>query len=66
MNDTDWTKASASAAEGQCVEQRRHDGMIEVRDTKDNGQGPTLRFTATQFAEWLDGAEGGRFNHLTD
>ena len=60
---TPWIKASASNEEGSCVELRRHDGVIEVRDTKDRG-GPVLRFTRAEFAAWLDGARGGEFDHL--
>ena len=66
MSDTAWMKAAASGGDGgNCVEQRRHDGMIEVRDTKDDGAGPTLRFTPAEFAAWLDGARKGEFDHLT-
>jgi hypothetical protein len=61
---TPWIKASASDSNGSCVEQRRHDGLIEVRDTKDHGTGPVLRFTAAEFAAWLDGARRGEFDHL--
>ena len=64
MTDTPWVKASASNDQGVCVEQRRHAGMIEVRDTKDNGQGPILQFTPAEFAAWLDGAKKGEFDHL--
>ncbi len=42
---TPWVKARASDQGEACVEQRRHAGMIEVRDTKDAGTGPVLRFT---------------------
>jgi hypothetical protein len=31
---TPWIKASRSDEQGSCVEQRCHDGMIEVRDSK--------------------------------
>jgi hypothetical protein len=31
---TPWVKSAASNEQGSCVEMRRHDGMIEVRDTK--------------------------------
>jgi hypothetical protein len=61
---TSWIKASASDTGSSCVEQRRHDGMIEVRDTKAKGQGPVLRFTSAEFAAWLDGARRGEFDHL--
>lgn len=64
MSNTPWVKASRSNDEGSCVEQRRNGDMIEVRDTKDNGAGPTLRFTPAEFAAWLDGARKGEFDHL--
>jgi hypothetical protein len=62
-DDTGWVKASASAANGECVEQRRHAGLVEVRDTKDR-EGPVLRFSPAEFAAWLDGARNGEFDHL--
>ena len=61
---TDWIKASASNAQGSCVEQRYADGVIEVRDTKDRGAGPVLRFTLAEYTAWLDGARRGEFDHL--
>ena len=61
---TPWVKATASNEGESCVEQRRHAGMIEVRDTKDGGTGPVLRFTAAEYAAWLDGAGKGEFDHL--
>ena len=61
---TPWIKATASSTGSDCVEQRRHAGMIEVRDTKDGGTGPVLRFTAAEYAAWLDGAGKGEFDHL--
>lgn len=64
MTDTPWQKATASDTHGSCVEQRRQDGLIEVRDTKDQGTGPVLRFTEAEFAAWLDGAKRGEFDHL--
>ena len=57
-------KASASNDQGTCVEQRRNGDVIEVRDTKDNGKGPILRFTEAEYAAWLDGAKRGEFDHL--
>jgi hypothetical protein len=65
MTDTTpWIKAAASGADSNCVELRRHDGLIEVRDSKDR-EGPVLRFTHAEFAAWLDGAGRGEFDHLT-
>ncbi len=65
MNDrTEWVKSSRRAQQGECVEQRRNGDAVEVRDTKDDGTGPTLRFTPAEFAAWLDGAKRGEFDHL--
>ncbi len=61
-----WVKASASGSNGQCVELRRHDDAVEVRDTKAHGEGPSLRFTTNQFSDWLAGAKNGTFDHLID
>lgn len=30
-----WIKAKRSGSDGQCVEMRRHGGVVEVRDSKD-------------------------------
>lgn len=62
--DTPWIKATASGDQGSCIELRRHDGMIELRDTKDHGGGPTLRFRSDELAAFLDGARKGEFDHL--
>lgn len=61
--DTEWVKATASGQGGDCVEMRRHDGGVEVRDSK-NPNGPVLRFTRAEFAAWLDGAKHAEFDHL--
>lgn len=61
---TPWIKASASDTGSSCVEQRRHEGLVEVRDTKARGAGPVLRFTPAEYAAWLDGARRGEFDHL--
>ncbi len=63
MTDTPWTKASASAETGNCVEMRRHGQAIEVRDSK-NPAGPSLRFTPDEFSAWLDGAKQAEFDRL--
>jgi len=64
MSTTPWIKASRSGATGDCVEMRRNGTTIEVRDTKDAGTGPTLRFTSAEWSAWLDGAKNGEFDHL--
>ena len=63
--DTPWIKASRSGNSGNCVEMRLHDGSVELRDTKHDGEGPVLGFTKDEFAAWLDGAKRGEFDHLT-
>jgi hypothetical protein len=63
--NTGWIKATASGGNGgDCVEMRRHEGQVEVRDSKQSGDGPTLGFTKAEFAAWLDGAKNGEFDHL--
>lgn len=59
-----WIKASASGAQGQCVEMAEGDGVTHVRDSK-NPDGAVLTFTKAEFAAWLDGAKKGEFDHLT-
>lgn len=49
----EWFKSSHSAQGGTCVETRFSGDTVEVRDTKDNGQGPILAFSAKAWAEFL-------------
>lgn len=63
-DQTPWVKANASGEQGNCVEQRRSGGFVEVRDTKDRGRGAVLRFTPAEYAAWIDGATNGEFDHL--
>jgi hypothetical protein len=60
---TQWIKARRSSNQGSCVEVRRHNGMIEARDSKDRS-GPVLRFTGPEWDAFLDGARNGEFDHL--
>jgi hypothetical protein len=61
---TAWVKASASGANANCVELRRRAAAVEVRDTKQHGQGPTLSLAVTEFAAWLEAAKNGEFDQL--
>jgi hypothetical protein len=59
-----WRKASASKADGNCVELAPlPDGGVAVRDSKDPN-GPTLRFTATEWAAFARGLAVGDFDDL--
>ncbi len=57
-SNTEWQKASASGADGQCVEMRRQDGWIQLRDSK-NPAGAVLEFSPAVAAAWLDAARKG-------
>jgi len=60
-----WIKARKSGTNGGgCVEIRRRDGLVEVRDSKQDGRGPVLAFTPAEFDAFLDGARRGEFDHL--
>jgi Domain of unknown function (DUF397) len=63
--DGTWIKASRSSGGSECVEMRRHRGVVEVRDSKDP-DGAVLRFTRAEFVAWIDGAAKGEFRHLAD
>ncbi len=59
--NADWRKSSRSSTNGACVEVRRLDSVVEVRDTKDRG-GPILRFTASAWREFVDAVHSGYFD----
>jgi hypothetical protein len=59
-----WIKATASGANGNCVEMRSHDGLIQVRDSKHGDASPVLSFTRAEWAAWLDGTKKGEFDSL--
>jgi hypothetical protein len=57
-----WLTSSRSNGGGDCVEVAFLDrGEVAVRDTKDGGAGPVLRFTRTEWAAFIDGARDGEF-----
>lgn len=58
--DATWRTSSRSGDNGACVEVRAA-GAVEVRDSKDR-TGPVLRFDATEWAAFVDGAAAGEFD----
>ena len=58
-----WYKAQRSVGNGACVELALMDGMVAIRDSKDP-DGPVLRYTATEWYAFLDGAKKGEFDSL--
>ncbi len=60
--NTEWRKSTRSGSNGgQCVEVRRQDETIQVRDSKDP-TGPILRFNAKEWAAFVGGAQDGEFD----
>lgn len=57
-----FIKASASSGAGQCVEVAVTDkNEVVVRDSKQQGDGPTLTFTEDEWEAFLQGAAKGEF-----
>jgi hypothetical protein len=62
---SEWIKAAASGGSGgNCVEMRRQGDTVEVRDSKDRGDGPTLSFDPAVFKAWVDAAKAGELDQL--
>jgi len=64
VSDQDWIMSSRSSGNGgSCVEARRYEGLIEVRNSKRPAAG-TVRFTAEEWDSFLFGAKRGEFDKL--
>jgi Domain of unknown function (DUF397) len=61
--DTDWMKSPYSGGNGNCVELRRRNGMIEVRDSKDPN-GAVLSFTDSEMLAFRRGLSSGAFDGI--
>jgi hypothetical protein len=63
-DNTRWIMSSRSSGNGgSCVEARRHEGLIEVRNSKAPEAG-LVRFSALEWDSFLDGAKKGEFDEL--
>jgi hypothetical protein len=56
-----WRKSTLSTTNG-CVEVAFVGDRIAVRDSKQQGRGPVLEFTATEWTAFLAGVRGGEFD----
>jgi len=60
-----WRKSTLSSGGDNCVEVGfGDDGTIGVRDTKQNGQGPVLVFTPSEWQAFLGGVRQGEFDQV--
>jgi len=60
---THWRKSSLSSGGDNCVEIGfAADGRVAVRDTKQNGEGPTLVFFPSEWEAFLGGVGNGEFD----
>jgi hypothetical protein len=57
-----WRKSS-KCANTECLEVRREQDMILLRDSK-SPQTPPFRYTTAEFRAFLDGAKAGEFDDL--
>jgi hypothetical protein len=59
-----WHKSTFSNMNGNCVEVAHlPTNRVGVRDTKDNGAGPVLIFTAAEWDAFVAGAKEGQFDN---
>ncbi|GLY29846.1 DUF397 domain-containing protein [Kineosporia sp. NBRC 101731] len=61
MSDTAWHKARASDTGDQCVEVRRQGMQVQVRDTKNAGDG-ILTFSPDEWRAFITGVKAGEFD----
>jgi Domain of unknown function (DUF397) len=60
-----WHSSTYSGGNG-CVEVAFADGRVGVRDSKQQGQGPVLEFTADEWNAFLAGAREGQFEPVPE
>ena len=57
----EWRKSTLSTTNG-CVEVAFVGDRIALRDSKQQGRGPVLEFTAVEWDAFLGGVRGGEFD----
>jgi Domain of unknown function (DUF397) len=62
--DHAW-RASTACANGTCVEVAYVDGLVALRDSKDQ-LGPVLHFTASEWRSFVAGVRAGEFDLPND
>ena len=63
LTEAAWKKSTRSAGNGACVEVATNlSGIVAVRDTKDNGNGPVLIFTPAEWNAFVGGTKDGEFD----
>jgi hypothetical protein len=65
MDALNWRKASYSASNGGCVEVADHSNRVLVRDTKQEGHGPVLAFSASAWRRLTDQVKTDRLRRST-
>ncbi|MFB7127836.1 DUF397 domain-containing protein [Kitasatospora sp. NPDC056273] len=63
MTSPAWQKSSYSGSSNACVEVRAADGVVELHESDDADV--IVRTTHPKFANFLQGAKAGEFDHLT-
>jgi hypothetical protein len=63
--NTAWRKSTRSNADGSCVEVRREQDEVHVRDTK-NQRGPVLSFTTDSWREFVAEVQNGHFDRRSN
>jgi hypothetical protein len=58
-----WRKSSRSNGQANCIEIAFLGGDIAMRDSKDRGSGPILRFPQGEWTAFVVGVEGEQFTH---
>lgn len=57
-----WRKSSHSGYNGNCVEVGDGDGVVGVRDSKQDGAGPVLAFTAAEWTAFTRAVTSGEYD----